>query len=240
MAWVVLSATAFAGSDDLLQQVMAVQEKIRTIDCAIEQIIHEGGSASRYAGRYRADSSGRFRIDYREPSEQTVVNTSSSLLWYIRESGTLFVIPARNPDAASPSPALAGNFVKKIDATMKVHYLGTGFHGFFTSAHRFLLVNGATGIKIEMTTGIRDNIILEKRVRDRDGREVMREIYSEYREIDTMKFPHRVDVFALTERGVTRSISKYRDVVLNSNIPENIFVLKVPGNAKVMTYGAKR
>ncbi len=229
--------TSFPEGEDPLMRVKAVHEKIRTIDCTIEQFIHDGGSVSRYAGRLRADSSGRFRIDYREPSQQTVVATSNSLLWYIKDTATLYVIPSNNPKTAGTSLGMTGSFIKKIDESMKIQYLGTGFHGFFTAVHRFILLDRSTGLKIEMSTGIKDNVILEKKIRDRDGREVMREIYGDYRDIDSMKFPHRVDVFALTGRGVVRSISKYKNVVLNSNISKRNFVLKVPAKTKVLTYG---
>jgi outer membrane lipoprotein-sorting protein len=226
-------------NDRIIEALIAEQNRIRTIDCTLTQLIYEDGNSMRYAGRYRADSKGRFRVDYTLPSKQTVLNTSGGLFWHMPGDNTLYIIQSKSTALSGTSPRGIGNLMKKIDDGMELKYLGTHLYGFFTVAHRFIMIDRGKGNKMEIIAGTRDTIILEKKVFDRDGTEVMREVYSDYTTVGGMKFPLRVDVFAKTGNGVTRSISFYRDIRLNDSMPDEVFRLKVPGNVRKMTYGPK-
>jgi outer membrane lipoprotein-sorting protein len=228
-----------SADDRIIEALIAEQNRIRTIDCTLTQLIYEDGNTIRYAGRYRADSKGRFRVDYTLPSKQTVLNTPGGLFWHMPEDNTLYIIESKSPALSGNTPGGIGNMMKKIEKGMELKYIGTHLYGFFTVAHRFIMLDGGRGNRMEILAGARDNIILEKKVLDRDGTAVMRELYSDYTTVGGMNFPLRVDVFAKTGTGVTRSISFYRDVQLNVTIPDEIFRLTVPGNVRKMTYGPR-
>lgn len=243
-ALVILTCTLFGANnavanDRIIEALISEQNRIRTIDCSLTQLIYEDGNSIRYTGRYRADSTGRFRVDYTLPSKQTVLNTAKGLFWHMPEENTLYMIESKIPALSGSNPGGIGNMMKKIDDRLELKYLGTHLYGFFTVAHRFIMIDGGSGNRMEFIAGARDNIILEKKVLDRDGTEVMREVYSDYTSVGGMHFPLRVDVYAKTGTGVTRSISFYRDVRLNGIIPDDVFRLKVPGNVRKMTYGRR-
>jgi outer membrane lipoprotein-sorting protein len=234
-----ISSTSARGDDRIIEAIIAGQNRIKTIDCTLSQLIYESGTSASYLGRFRADSKGRFRIDYTQPSRQTVLNTSNGLFWHMPESNTVFIIPSKGPSMSGPAARSIGSVIKKIESNMDFKYLGVHMYGFFTTVHRFIMIDKKIGTKIEIIAGARDNIVLEKKVLDRDGYEVMREIYSDYTMVDGIHFPLRVDVYARTENGVTRSISRYRDIVLNGAIDDGVFRLKIPKNARKMTYGTR-
>lgn len=226
-------------NDRIIEALISEQNRIRTIDCTLTQLIYEDGNSMRYAGRYRADSKGRFRVDYTIPSKQTVLNTPGGLYWHMPGDNALYIIRSKSPALTGPGSRGIGNMMKKIDDSMELKYLGTHLYGFFTVAHRFIMIDRGKGNKMEIVAGARDNIILEKKVIDRDGTEVMREVYSDYTTVGGMHFPLRVDVFAKTGTGVTRSISFYRDIRLNDSIPDEVFRLRVPGNVRKISYGTR-
>lgn len=234
----VVSSSA-ESSDKLIDALLDEQDKIRSIDCSLTQLIFEEGSSTRYEGRFRAVSGGRFRIDYYKPSIQTVLNTENGLFWHIPEYNTLYIIPSANPSTGRDGMAGAGNVLKKIHRDMELKYLGIHFRGFFSPVHEFIILDKKNGMKIEIFAGARDNIILEKKIIDRDGNEVMHEVYGNYARVHGVLFPHRVDVFAKTKNGVTRSISEYEGIMLNGKIHESVFRLKVPKNIRKVSYAER-
>ena len=239
LLFLLLPASSFSsGSDSILKKIIERQNRIKTIDCTISQFIYEKGEVIRYSGRYRADASGRFRIDYTNPSKQTVVNTAKVLYWHIPEDNNLYIIPSQRGGAKASQIGNTGELIKKIDDRHKITYTGFHFYGFFKIAHRFMMIDLEHGNRIEFITDAAHFTIIEKRMKDRDGNEIIREVYGDYTLIQEELFPGRVDVFAKTETGVTRSISKYSDISLNGPIPDGVFVLKVPKNVKKHIYGA--
>lgn len=236
---VIRPATPLGADDRVLEAIINEQNRIKTIDCTLSQLIYESGSSSRYLGRFRADFKGRFRIDYTQPSRQTVLNTKTGLFWHMPESNTIYIIPSKGPSVAGHAARGFGTMIKKIERNMDLKYLGLHLYGFFTPAHRFILIDKHTGTRMVIISGARDNIILEKKIIDRDGYEVMREVYGDYTSLDGIFFPLRVDVFARTDTGITRSISRYSDIVLNKDINDGVFQLKVPYNTRKLTYGTR-
>ena len=228
-----------SGSDSLLEKIIIRQNRIKTIDCTINQLIYEKNEVVSYQGRYRANASGKFRIDYTMPSSQTVINTAKALYWYIPEDNNLYIIPSRDAGlSANPAVNISG-FIKKIDDRLKINYSGFHFYGFFKIAHRFIIIDSSHGNRIEFITDAGNYTIIEKRVRDRDGKEIIREVYGDYSLVQNELFPRRVDVFARTESGLTRSISKYSDISLNGPVPDSIFFMKVPKNVRKRIYGER-
>lgn len=225
--------------ESILEKFVKENEKISSIDCSLEQIIYENNTIEKFKGRYRADRKGRFRIDYREPSVQTVLSTEKNLLWYMPDSEVLYVIKndLHNPTKNSllHQPKFTGN----IDKSLQRRYLGIWPAGFFTLAHHFVFLDTKNGIKLEMAISVNDLRLLEKRIRDRDGREIMKEMYGNYNQIGSQFFPRRVDVYAKTKTGYVRSISFYNDIQLNIPIGDEVFKMHIPKKTRVLTYGAQ-
>ncbi len=225
--------------NDILEKFIKKSNNITSIDCFLEQIIYENNTIEKYKGRYRADYKGRFRIDYIEPSNQTVVSTKNNLLWYMHESHILYVI--KNDLSASGNAALLHQpkISLGIDRSLLSRYLGIWPVGFFTLAHHFIFIDSKNGIKLEMAISVHELKLLKKRILDRDGKEIMKEIYGDYQHIGSLLFPCRVDVYARTKNGYARSISLYNNVQLNIPLRDDLFKIRVPKETRVLTYGAK-
>jgi hypothetical protein len=93
-------------------------------------------------------------------------------------------------------------------------------------------------LKLEIAFSINDFGIVTKRIVDRDGKEIIKEIYSGHKRMSSAVFPGRVDVYAKTKNGYVRSISLYRDIQINKNISDDVFIMRVPKKTRVMSYGA--
>ncbi len=221
---------------NILQKFIKENDKITSIDCSLEQIIYENNAIEKYKGRYRSDKKGRFRIDYSEPSTQTVISNEKNLLWYMPDSEILYVIQNGPADAGNHKrlyPKLSGG----IDKSLKHRYLGMWPCGFFTLAHHFLFIDVKNGLKLDMAIAVKDLRLLEKRIRDRDGKEIIKEMYGDYHTIGQVLFPGRVDVYAKTKNGYVRSISFYSNIQLNIPLGDEVFKMRVPKKTRVLTYG---
>lgn len=222
----------------ILEQFIQETDKISSIDCSLEQIIYENNIVEKYRGRYRSDKKGRFRIDYSEPSTQTVISTGKNLLWYMPASETLYVIK-NDPASAGNQKILYPKLSGSVEKSLSHRYLGIWPCGFFTLAHHFVFIDAKNGLKLDMAIAVKDLRLLEKRIRDCDGKEIMKEMYGDYRSIGQVLFPGRVDVYARTKNGFVRSISFYRDIQLNIPIDDEIFIMHVPKKTRVLSYGAQ-
>ncbi len=222
--------------ESIIEQFIKENDKLTSIDCSLEQIIYENNTIEKYKGRYRSDKKGRFRIDYNEPFAQTVISTGKNILWYIPASEILYVIQNGPADAGNLKklyPKLSGG----IEKSLSHRYLGMWPCGFFTLAHRFLFIDVKNGLKLDMAIAVKDLRLLEKRIRDRDGKEIMKEIYSDYHTIGQVLLPGRVDVYAKTKNGYVRSISFYSDIRLNIPIADEVFKMRIPKKTRVLSYG---
>ncbi len=225
-------STAHADNLTLFNKILKANSRIKSIDASIIQYINTPEySKEVYKGRYRAVASGNFRIDYTTPSSQTVLNNSKHFIWYYPDDRLLYQIGGGDAPGSTPKINPLQEFIKRdFDKRFKVLYLGKHLYGFFIWAHQFVLEDSKTDSVIDIWIDAEKMVVLAKLVKDKHGREIIKEIYGEYKKINNIFFPARVDVFARSRDGATRNTTEYSDVRLNYAIPEKVFNIKFPDN----------
>ncbi len=220
----VVSATV---GNDVFNQLVTESAKIKSVDCELTQYITERGSMSQYNGRYRVNESGFFRIDYSRPVRQLVIKNDKGLFWYFPDDRNLFVIGERDRSHA-PGVNPLDDIIKHSGDRFSVKYLGTHFYGFFNKAHHFMIQDKHKGLVFAIISDSEKKVVLEKIIKNSDGFELIKERYTRHKKINGIYFPHRVDVFARTDTGVTRNTTYYENIMLNADIPDHLFILKIP------------
>jgi outer membrane lipoprotein-sorting protein len=222
-------ASANPDTQELFRRIIKENSKIQTIDSEITQYITvEQNPQEIYRGRYRADSQGRFRIDFSVPSEQLVLNDGRTFLWYYPGSKVLYQIERHGYASHNAGFNPMIEFSKEFEKRYEVTYLGKQLYGFFNMAHLFIVRDKEKGIKLDIRIDAKMNTILAKVVRDEKGMEIMKEIYEDYKLINSVNSPARVVVTARTKSGITKNITEYSKITLNRNIPPAIFYMQFP------------
>jgi len=230
---------ANADKPSLFQNIIIENSKIKSLDSNITQYINTNeGSPVIFKGRYRVDNNGRFRIDYSLPSKQIVINDGANLYWYYPEEKILYTIGNEHNSSSAPKINPLKKFSKNPDNRFNVNYLGKHLFGFFIIAHQFLIMDQISGKTFEIWIDAKRRVILAKIVKDKDGREIIKENYGEYRKIsqggsrEKIYFPLQIDVYARTNLGITRNSTHYDNVRLNLVILKKIFHIDFPDDIK--------
>lgn len=226
-----LAGSSIAAGDplELFRKVVMEHARMRSVDAEITQYIQMGeGPQEIFKGRYRADSSGRFRIDYTVPSAQVVVNDGAGLYWYYPGEKLLYRIEGQGTAGHGQGPNPLREFQGKFEERFEITSEGPRLHGFFRKAHRFRVTDTRSGLTLRILVDEKTKSVLEKVVRDRAGREILKESYSDFIRTGGIRFPGRVSVMAQGARGVTRNITLYTHVVLNRDIQPSVFRLTLP------------
>lgn len=225
------SLSLFADCIDLFHEILAENTKIKTIDARIVQHINTPDHSKEiFIGRYRADGKGRFRIDYKSPSEQIVVNNGEQLFWYYPDEKLLYQIGAGGMPSKPKVSPLAEFKGGTADNELKVLYLGEHLYGFFSFAHQFVIKDKGKGTSTDIWIDSKKKVVLSKVVRDGEGREIIKEVYEDYVKVNNIFIPSRVDIYARTLKGVTRNTTEYSEIKLNYKIPGSVFRIKFPKN----------
>ncbi|HNR89489.1 MAG TPA: hypothetical protein PKM65_14200 [Spirochaetota bacterium] len=232
----VLAAGATDGRD-LLRELVGRCAGVSSIDAVIEQHIrYPGAPPEVFRGRYRADAQGRFRIDYTAPSVQRVLHTGAALYWYYPADNLLYRIGGGGGSAPAPGARPADELMRRLDERGEVEYLGRRLYGIFTLAHRFVVRGDDPRVRIEVLVDSRRGVVLERRLLDERGREVVTEVFSDYDRTQGACYPRRIDVRARGERGVVRSTTVYRDARINIPLSPGLFAPDFPPNARRRLY----
>lgn len=222
-------AVVLSGEESpLFREIIRAQSRVKTIDAEIVQYIHTPGrEAEKFRGRYRADSRGRFRIDFREPERQTVLNTGTGLYWYYPDAGLLYEIGGKS---APPLPSVhpSGELAVLAGKKSRVVYMGRSLMGFLKLAHLFVIENPRKGIVLSVWVEDGRKVLLKKTVRDSRDREIIKELYGDYRDFGGIPFPCRIDVYARSNEGTVRNTTYYDNVRLNGTLEPEVFRLRLP------------
>lgn len=232
----ILFSTAYGESDhpdkqELFKKIIKENSKIQTIDSEITQYITvEQNPQEIYRGRYRADNQGRFRIDFTSPSEQLVLNDGRIFVWYYPKNKVLYQIERQGYASHNTGFNPMMEFSKEFEKRYDVLYLGKHIYGFFKMAHLFIVRDKVKGIKLDIRIDAKMNTILAKTVRGENGIEIMKEIYEDYKLINSVNFPARVVVTARTKSGITKNVTEYSKIILNRNFSPSVFYMQFPAN----------
>lgn len=230
----IIFSIAYGDTPSLFKEIVEESSRIKSIDADIIQYLSTPEHSKEvYKGRYRGIASGKLRIDYTIPSTQIVLNDNNNLYWYYPKDKILYQIGRRvNLSSRLKVNPLQEFINKNFDRRFRTRYLGKHIYGFFIIAHQFVIEDCETGSIIDLWFDAKKRVILAKIVKDRYGREIMKEIYGDYKKIRNIYFPTRVDVFARTASGITRNTTTYKNVRLNYKISDKIFNIKFPEDIK--------
>lgn len=235
-AWAFGAAQGADPRDAIFREMLKKSGRVKTIDAGIEQHIRRGGNAVElFRGRYRADSTGRFRIDFHYPDRQIVVNSGNVLSWYY--PGEKLLYRFGDPDAAPGGSRInpLAEFARDFDRDYDTLYLGRHLYGFLRFAHMFVVQNRKNNSKFYIWVDEKDRVVMKKSMRDRNGVEVVNEYYDTYTRIGEHLFPTRIDVIARTAEGLTRNTTFYSNVRLNVSLPASLFRLDLPRDVRIHT-----
>lgn len=222
----------------LFRELIKESARIHTIDAEIEQHIKgPDESIELFKGRYRADSLGRFRIDYHAPYRQIVVHNGKTMHWYYPDDKLLYTFGEEGRPVGNPGINPLHEFSKKLATSIEVNYLGKNLYGFFIVAHHFSILVKDRNVLIDLWIDVKRRVVLSKVVLNRAGQEMLKEVYGGHKRIKGIFFPLRVDVYARTNKGITRNTTYYKNVRLNRRLKGDIFFVRFPKDVKTRRYG---
>jgi outer membrane lipoprotein-sorting protein len=200
----------------------------------VQHIFNPDKSYIKMTGDYCATGSGLMRIDYIFPSRQIVVNNRRGLFWYYPESEIVY--SAESGDMKNESlPVFLKRVYEEGGDLFRLTYRGKRFYGFFSRAHIF-------DIKLKNNNTFRvwvDNegkYVLRKYLLDSSGREIVKELYSDYKEIDGIFVPSVIEVRARTSGGTVRTLTEYSNIIINKKINPSYFNFQIKQNMQVRSF----
>lgn len=224
-----------AGEEPAMESVINNYASFISIKASIVQhIFNPDKTYVKMSGDYSATGAGLMRIDYYYPSRQTVVNNPEGLFWYYPESEVLY--SAKSGDMNSESlPVFLKRVYREGEDLFRLYYRGWRFYGLFNRAHIFdiRLKDGNT---FRIWADYKESFVLRRYLLDSSGREIVKEIYSDYREIDGIFIPAVIEVRARTASGTVRTLTEYSNIVINSSIDPSIFDFKIRKYMKVRSF----
>ncbi len=216
----------------LFQMIVEHNSKVTSIESHIDQEIWNGDNPpEKFSGLFRADSRGRFRIDYSMPENQVVINDGKKLYWYYPADRLLYEI-ASHRDSGAPKLNPLEEYSKGLEVRYRVSNMGRTVYGFFSISDLYLLIDKQSGVTIHLWIDSFRGLVNRKVVTGRDGVEIIRETYEGYESIEGIYFPSRVEVLVRTPGGVTGNSTIYRRVRLNIPMDERIFNMQFPPDVK--------
>ncbi len=229
------SDLTFADSGQLLfSEIIEANTGIISIDAEIIQYINTPEhSREVFKGKYIADNSGRFRIDYSAPSRQIVLNDGKILHWYYPEENVLYIIGNDKTSRENPKINPLQEFrSEQFTEQFQVDYSGKHLYGFFKWAYKFIVKDRKNNLAIHIEVDSKSKVVLSKVVKDIAGAEIIKEVYDGYERIKEVYVPGQIDVYARTNTGIARNTTKYSNIRLNYTIPDTMFKMKFPKNVK--------
>jgi hypothetical protein len=221
----------------LFRDLIRINSHVESIDAGIEQYIEEPGiEAEHFIGRFRAESAGRFRIDYNIPSRQIVLFGGATLYWYYPDDKILYKFGSGDQYANKPRINPLYDFVASFERDYRLIYLGKHLYGFFIPAHRFLLENMKNDLKVDIWIEIKRKVVLAKIIRS-GSIEILKEIYSGYKNTGGIDFPSRIDVYARSEKGIIRNTTIYSNIRLNGKFDSGIYYMSFPADTEMRFIG---
>jgi len=200
----------------------------------VQHIFNPDKSYFKMTGDYCATGSGFMRIDYIFPSRQIVINNSRGLFWYYPDKEVVYSAESGGMKNES-LPVFLKRVYEDGGDLFHLKYRGKRFYGFFSRAHIFdiKLKNKVT---FRVWVDYEGKYVLRKYLIDSSGREIVKELYSDYKEIDGIFVPSAIEVHARTSGGIVRTLTEYSNIVINRNINPSCFKFEIKENMQVRSF----
>ncbi len=225
-----------AGDLSLFREIIKNNRGISSIESEITQLVSTNGNIpEQFKGRYLADDKGRFRIDYYKPETQIVIGNGRDLLWYYPKEKILYNM-GRAVSGSAPKMNPYDEFSQNLEKRFGVEYMGTRIYSITKTAKLFLLKDRVSGVNIYLWIDKEKKVLLKKVVKDKNQRELIKEIYGNYKKIGNVYFPMKVDVTLRTPGGITRNITNYSNVRLNIKPGTRAFDIDLPADTVKKNY----
>lgn len=219
----------------LMQRIINNYSAFNSIQASIVQhIFNPDKSYFRMTGEYCATGAGLMRIDYIFPSRQIVINNSKGLFWYYPDREVVYSAESGHTNNES-LPVFLKRVYEDGEDLFQLSYRGKKYYGFFSRAHVF-------DIKLKNKNTVRvwadyyGKYILRKYLLDSSGREIVKELYSDYKMINGIFVPSVIEVHARTSGGTVRTLTEYSNIVINKKINSSSFKFEIKKNMQVRSF----
>ncbi len=255
---------AFSSDEDrLMERIINNYSAFNSIEASIVQhIFNPDKSYYRMTGEYCATGAGLMRIDYIFPSRQIVINNSKGLFWYYPDREVVYSAASGHMNNES-LPVFLKRVYEEGEDLFRLSYRGKKYYGFFSRAHVFdiKLKNKNT---VRVWADYEGKYILRKYLLDSSGREIVKELYSDYKKINGNKaldiyvmsprrspqpghadrnypgppgvVPSVIEVHARTSGGTVRTLTEYSNIVINKKINSSSFKFEIKQNMQVRSF----
>lgn len=227
-----------AEDSGIMENIINNYSRFSTISGSmVQHIINPDGSFERFSGDYAASGSGFIRIDYYSPSRQIVINNSKGLFWYYPDRDIVFF--SKSGDSRNESlPAFLKSIGEKRGHDFLLKYEGRRFYRFFRRAHVYS-INLKNGARIRVWVEPEGRYILRKYILDSAGREIVKELYSDYLESDGIYVPSVIEIHARTNSGIVRTLTEYSNVKINGVLKDSAFDFTIKSSMEVRSFNGK-
>lgn len=211
------------------------KSQISNVSADIVQYTVIAGSSETRKGYFRADSKGRFRIDYTSPDEQVVFD-GKTLYWDIKENGFVWEIPELSADSPVQAQAIPEKpaFLSNEFEIRKENKPWSAYLPGFSEGEYFSVKSNKTRLIIYMRYNYEVGAVTSRRVVDHQGNEILTENLEDPVLFRQTAFFKKSKVIAGNLQTGKKLLSQttYHNLKFNTKMPAAIF-MKPKGKIKL-------
>jgi len=207
---------------------------IKTIAAEISQTISGPGLSETYKGNYIATHQGRLKVEYYYPYKQLIISDGDTLWWYIPDSKKIWHLSvnqnARDVPQVCPADPSNFKFSNTEDFSLKLRkrkLLSLGSRPYVIDL--FPKSNRHPFSKVTLWIDSKRLFLQKYEIYDMSGTSIISEEHNDVILL-AAKFwlPQEIKMQSKTQGGVQKLITRYSNMKVNTDIPENAFTFKIP------------
>jgi len=221
-------------AQQIIDSVTTQLNDIKTIEAEISQTISGPGLSETYKGNYIATHQGRLKVEYHYPYKQLIISDGDTLWWYIPDSKKAWHLSVTQNEENAPQvcPADPSNFKfsNTEDFTLKLRkrkLLSLGSRPYVIDL--FPKSNRHHFSKVTLWIDSKRLFLQKYAIYDMSGTSIISEEHNDVILL-AAKFwlPQEIKMQSKTQGGVQKLITRYSNMKVNTDIPENAFTFKIP------------
>jgi len=219
---------------EIIDSVVNQLNGVNTIEVEISQIIAGAGLSETYKGNYVTARPGKIRVEYDYPYKQLIISDGDTLWWYIPDSRKVWFLEIRQnkEDVPQLCPADPCNFKFSNTEDFLLHLRKRRWPNLGHKSYIIDLFPKSTGYPFSKVTLWIDSkrLFLQKyKIYDLAGNLVLSEEHNRVILLsDKFWLPQEIITQTRTQGGVQKLITRYSNMKVNIDIPENMFTFKIP------------